>query len=254
MEEKQRLARDAEHQQRMKSQQPLAVKPSSAPVSKPSVKDLSSTLLNTRIMPPKSNSLATASLGGGSSTFPAAPAGGSMFSGAGGRNTMGSAIMTPGMPPGTGTGLPSGVRPSYGSAMMTPGAGMTRNTGTGFQHGNSPAPNKNIDLSAFDNLLPSSNQSKKPMNAMMQQPRPVQPMGSGFGIPRQPAPAMTGGSMAGVMGNPGMMGNTRMAGVQPMAGGGFISPQGMLGQSGGMMGMGGSAGVKPKSDFDDLFG
>ncbi len=236
LEEKQRLAEQQEQQKLYKSQPKLASptspssttssssmlqpKPASAP-SKPQVKDLTSTLMNSNLnsMSASQKPVSSSSSAGafGSSGFSSVNSSSLAFSGA----SSGS----------------FGQNSSSMSAMNT-GFGMSSTTAT------KPQGQGSMDMSALDSLLPSKakpsmnqmQQNSQAMNMGMQQGMMV---GGNFGMQQQ---GMMGGPR--MMGNTGMMGmQQRPMGMQPVGQQNMFSQQPMMNNS-----------QTTKNDFDTLFG
>ncbi len=207
----------------------------------------SGTAYGPTMMSPTSSSMAGVGMGMGGSTM---TGGGSMGGStiAGGRSmggstragggSMGGSTMAGGGSMGGST--MAGGRAMGGSSMA--GGGSMLSGGFGSQQNKVPnQPNKPVDMSAFDNLLPS-----KPKMAMsqMNQPRQMQP--AGFGMQQQ-----------GMMGNMGMAGSQQgmMGGQRMMGNQGMMGNMGMQPQSNMNLGMIQPMNTsKPKNDFDDLFG
>lgn len=246
LEEKQRLARQQEQEQKLKGQRPLSAhNTQNKPKTNDKVKDLTSTLMDTNLRnmsstTPKSQPMS--SMGGQSGPV----MGGGMSSRSYGMSSS-SSIGSGGY-----TGMNSGGSfggmnnsSSFGSNNSSGFGGVNNSSGFGGMGSmNTAGQNKQkMDMSAFDSLLPSSNQPKKSMNEMAQ-PRTV-------GMPGQQG--MMGGQRmgmvgnVGVMGNQGMMGNPGMMGYQQNMNGGF-------GQMGNQMNFGGvgSTGSMPTSNSSML--
>ena len=228
LEEKQRLAQQQEQQKLFKSQQPLTSvtsskttgtlqpKPATAAASKPEVRDLTSTLMNSNLNNMNAVSKKPAStFSSSNSTFSSA----NFSTGA----TMGS------MASGT-SGFSSGTGATFGQSSMS---GMN----TGFNTIGNPKPQSqgSLNMSSLDSLLPS-----KPKPSLNQLAQPQQPMGSNMGVQQ----GMIGNNM-GMMGvQQGMMGTPRMMGMQPL-----VPQQNVFGQQ-----VINNSQNNAKNDFDTLFG
>ena len=227
MQEKERMAKQQEQQKQMKSQQPLetatrgpSTTQQTGTAGKP--KDLTSTLINSNLTTMK-NSPKTAASGqlGGSNV--GTGRGGSM--GSVGMGTAGSGMAATGG--GMGTGMYAGQigtgHSSGGGFITSPSGGRTTSYG-GSSAGLQSAPSKNVDLSAFDNLLPSSGETKKSLSQMSQAQNAV----SQGVFPAMGQQTVYNPQQQGVPGQQrGMMGQQQgMMGQQ----------QGMMGQQHGMMG------------------
>lgn len=239
LEEKQRLAREQEAQQHLKSQSPLQPKPTASQSHAPKVKDLTSTLLNTNLnqmSKPAPNY--TPSFGSTASSF----------------NSNTSTFVSSGSTFGSYGGGSTGT---FGSGMANTGPGYTQTFPQATPGLSGQISAVKPDLSSFDDLLPGK--PKPTMNQMGQSSQ------MGFGIQQ----GMMGNQMGRGMGNQGLMGNMGMMGPRmgqpPMGNAGMMTNQGMMGN----MGMNQSGGSffgqpmitnqvdpshKAKSDFDDLFG
>ena len=243
LEEKQRLAKEQEQQRFLKAQKPLETKLASSTAktqpkrqlnSQP--KDLTATLM--------SSNLSNMSLSSPSKPLSSSSVGGMSNMGAGARTSSGLAqsnysINTPSL-------STMGGSASYSSPMSQSSFGMSSNS-SGFgtpslgMAANSQQQNKQMDLSAFDSLLPSSsNQQKMPMNQM------VQSKGSS---PWQQGTMGMGGQ--GQIGNQGMMGTPRMMGNQGMMGNpSMAAQQSMMGNFGGNTMTGGYGGMNLNQGFN----
>ncbi|XP_067654705.1 SCY1-like protein 2 isoform X2 [Haliotis asinina] len=211
LEEKQRLARQQEQEQKLKGQRPLSAQNTqNKPKTNDKVKDLTSTLMDTNLRnmstsTPKSQPMSSIGghsgpvigRGGMSSSYGMSSPSSVGSGGYGGMNTGGSFA---GMNNSSSFG--SNSSSGFGAVNNSPGFGGTGSMNTGG--GNKPK----MDMSAFDSLLPSSNHPKKSMNEMAQTRT--------AGMPGQQA--MMGGQRMGMVGNMGMMGNQGMMGSPGMMG------------------------------------
>ncbi|ESP05109.1 hypothetical protein LOTGIDRAFT_151905, partial [Lottia gigantea] len=171
LEEKQRLAKSQDDHLKFKSQQPLNPSGSSrpnAPKTAPSsqTRDLTSSLINSNLQ--KMNSPSSYSVGS----------------------------------PGNNSFMGSNSSPYMGNNTMMGGNSYMTSSGTNSMNGPKPTASKSVDLSAFDDLLPNKNTSKKSLNEMKAS---------------QSAQSFTQNTGMGMMGMPrmGMMGNQGMMGYQP---------------------------------------
>jgi len=181
MEEKARLTREQEMQQRLKSQPPLQMSssvttPGMSAVTKSSVRDLSSTLMNTSVHSP------SAGAGAGSTMLP---------------GTVGSA---------------SGV--CWGS---THGSGMalSQSWSSQPQATMSSAPVRTVDMSALDNIMPMSSKTRPTLNSMVQPPPAAGP--NPFGAPSPSMAPLHRSSVPPAFGQTSMMmpGVSSQMGIPP---------------------------------------
>ncbi|XP_071104426.1 SCY1-like protein 2 isoform X3 [Haliotis cracherodii] len=253
LEEKQRLARQQEQEQKLKGQRPLSAhNTQNKPKTNDKVKDLTSTLMDTNLRnmsstTPKSQPMSSMGgqsgpvMGGGMSSCSYGMSS-SSSTGSGGYTGMNSGGSFGGMNNSSSFG--SNNSSGFGGVNNSSGFGGVNNSSGfgGMGSMNTAGQNKQkMDMSAFDSLLPSSNQPKKSMNEMAQ-PRTV-------GMPGQQG--MMGGQRMGMVGNVGVMGNPGMMGYQQNMNGGF----GQMGnQMGNQMNFGcvGSTGSMPTSNSQML--
>ncbi|XP_046552388.1 SCY1-like protein 2 isoform X3 [Haliotis rubra] len=259
LEEKQRLARQQEQEQKLKVQRPLSAQNTqNKPKTNDKVKDLTSTLMDTNLRnmsttTPKSQPMS--SMGGQSGPVI-------------GRGGMSSSYGVS-SPPSVGSGGYAGMNTGgsfagmnnnssgFGVVNNSPGFGGSGSMNTGG--GNKPK----MDMSAFDSLLPSSNQPRKSMNEMAQTRTAGMPGQQGM----MGGQRMGMGGNVGMMGNQGMMGSPGMMGYQQNMNGGFgqMSNQMNFGGMGntGSMPMSNSSMLTPQSssqmkpsgnDLADIFG
>lgn len=201
LEEKKKLAREQEQQQRYKSQKGIV--PSSSNVKTPTTqtKDLTSTLMSKNL-----TNLAKPNYNVSASGYQQPSS-----------NIYGQSNIAP-----SPRYNPSG---SGGSALTSSPFNSQSNFGSGSK----------VDMSAFDNLIPSpsgsSSAGKKSLNQLSQNSTSSQPVMSPTGLPQQRL--MGNMQPYGMMGNQGMMRPPNMMGNQ-------WSAQGM-----GMSGLNGSLGQQP---------
>lgn len=184
------MAKEQEQQTRMKSQSPLAAqtgsttqKQQSAPKQTTQVKDLTSSLMNSNLSGLQSSSKTAPNY---------QPMGGSSM-------TQGYGMGQSSMSSNYSAMSSSGVQPNYSSGsmmgnMQTGSSFGGQGYGSGNQYGSQGSSTKQMDLSAFDNLMPSSSQPKSSLNQM--QTRQTNPSSMGQ------SSMMSGGGMGGFSGGP----------------------------------------------------
>ncbi|KAL3842613.1 hypothetical protein ACJMK2_020606 [Sinanodonta woodiana] len=216
LEDKQRMAKQKEQEQLVKSQKPLQAKSVSSSSTTPAgssikstsntqIKDLTTSLINSNIMGLQPSNTRTNSTG----MTPGFTSGSISMSSTGSTIGQSSFVMS-----GGGLGSQSSVS-SFGNQSM-------------MSAQNSQA-SKPIDVSAFDNLLPNnSSQPKLPINQMRQQQHVM-------GMSMQ----------GGMMGNPSLKGNQNMMGTP-----GMNVNQGMMGLQPGGMNFGGFGGQGMNTGFN----
>ena len=186
MEEKARLSREQEMQLRYKSQPPLQLASSTtssgvAAVTMSSVRDLSSTLMNTSVHPP------SVGVGTGSTMLP---------------------------------GAVSTTSSVYWGSTHSAGTTLSQSWNSQPQVTRSSGPARTVDMSALDNIMPMSGKMRPTLNSMVQ-PAPVSgpnPFGTPPSmVPRGSLPATFGQPSLMMPGVSGQMGiPASFGGVRPM--------------------------------------
>jgi hypothetical protein len=186
MEEKARLAREQEMQQRLKSQVPLQLQSSTtnaSPASKPAVRDLSSTLSSNPGFPLPTGTTVNQSA---SLSFP---------------------------------GSSGGMQPATGVSWGNMGASFGPSVGqTSAPKAQEPS-KKSVDLSSFDNLLPMAPKARPSMSSMTSQPMRA-PGPNPFGTPVGMPPPLAAGPSIGAM-PAGMTAQTSSFGSSSAFGGAY---------------------------------